>query len=236
MEDDAGVNSQLGFSNWMFREGFIDMGYEGAKFTWCRGINSTSYRAQPKNDGNPWRFKYNAAWATHPGFMEFVKSNWNSNVELDQCKNELAAKFRCWNKSTFGNIFHRKRRVLARLEGVQNSLTYNHRSDLIKLGKMLQKELEEILFQEELFWFQKSREDWISSGDRNTRYYHAASAARKSRSRITRIKNEQDVWLLDEDEVMSHICNYFTQLFIEDNQGPRQVFWSKSFPTLQDRN
>lgn len=107
----------------------------------------------------------NIAWATHPDFSQFIKDNWNKEGDIEGNKKELASKLQEWNKNTFGNIFQRKKRVLARLDGVQRSMSNQPRADLIRLNKNLQNELQEILLQEELLWFQRSREDWITSGD-----------------------------------------------------------------------
>ncbi|XP_019157735.1 PREDICTED: uncharacterized protein LOC109154388 [Ipomoea nil] len=177
-------------------------------------------------------FKYNAAWTSHPGFMNFVKDKWNIDEGLEQAKMELANDLLSWNHSTFGSIFQRKKRVLVRIEGVQKALANRPRSDLIKLNKKLQKELEEILNQEELYWFQKSREDWIASGDRNTRFYHAATAAKKANSRITTLRNNRDEWLTSDEEILNHITDFFTNLYTEDMRESRQIGWRRSFPTL----
>jgi hypothetical protein len=38
-----------------------------------------------------------------------------------------------WNKLEFGNIFHRKRRLLARINGVQKALARHPSDSLLKL-------------------------------------------------------------------------------------------------------
>ena len=42
---------------------------------------------------------------------------------------------------------------------------------LIRLDKKLKDELNLVLKQEEIFWFQKSREEWIVNSDRNTSFF-----------------------------------------------------------------
>lgn len=89
-----------------------------------------------------------------------------------------------WNKEVFGDIHKKKRLLVARIEGVQKAFDLNYCTGLIKLDIKLKKELEEVLVQEEMFWFQKSQEEWIQSGDRNKKYYHASTMVRRARNRI----------------------------------------------------
>lgn len=42
----------------------------------------------------------------------------------------------------------------------------------------LRKEMDEVLDQEEMLWFQKSRLDAIKDGDKNTRYFHLSTIIR----------------------------------------------------------
>lgn len=63
-----------------------------------------------------------------------------------------------WNVDVFGNIFYRKKRILARINRVQSALERNFHSGLLKLERKLKGELDKILREEEMLWFQKSRE------------------------------------------------------------------------------
>ncbi|KAL7165458.1 hypothetical protein ACSBR2_041192 [Camellia fascicularis] len=58
-----------------------------------------------------------------------------------------------WNKSIFGNVFQ----LLGRIEGIQKAQSNKFSHNLFILEKELAKEYNNILYQEELLWFQKSR-------------------------------------------------------------------------------
>uniref|UniRef100_A0A2N9HM73 RNase H type-1 domain-containing protein n=1 Tax=Fagus sylvatica TaxID=28930 RepID=A0A2N9HM73_FAGSY len=58
---------------------------------------------------------------------------------------------------TFGNIFQRKKRVLARISGAQKALANQPSSSLVRLEKSLREEFNSILNLEEDFWALKSR-------------------------------------------------------------------------------
>ena len=50
-----------------------------------------------------------------------------------------------WNKHHFGNIFGRKKRVLAWLNGIQKALAENPSHSLVEMEKSLHKELNDLL-------------------------------------------------------------------------------------------
>ena len=58
---------------------------------------------------------------------------------------KFTADVKIWNKEVFGNLFHRKKRVEARLRGVQTSLATCPRDHLLLLDTQLRKEYFKIL-------------------------------------------------------------------------------------------
>lgn len=108
---------------------------------------------------------------------------------------------------------------MARLEGVQRKLCEKHDSGLIKLDRKLRKELDNILYQEELLWFQQSREDWICSGDRNTRFYHSATNVKKTMTMKYQINGQNGDVIIDEENMKLVVRDFFNNIFIEDNQN-----------------
>nr|KYP63746.1 hypothetical protein KK1_018328 [Cajanus cajan]KYP63779.1 hypothetical protein KK1_018361 [Cajanus cajan] len=115
--------------------------------------------------------------------------DWSSKVNNTQ---------RClldWNKTTFGNIFSAKRRLVRRLNGIASRLLQEDNPFLINLQKELWSQYELLLIREELFWFQKSRCKWLEFGDRNTSYFHGTTVIRRRKNRIVKLQNEEGVWI-----------------------------------------
>ena len=83
-----------------------------------------------------------------------------------------------WNYEVFGNLFARKKRVLARLNGTQKALAENPIESLIRLENQLIEEYSFILLQEEEFWALKSRINVVAFGNRNTFYFHVNTMVR----------------------------------------------------------
>ena len=96
-----------------------------------------------------------------------------------------------WNKHTFGDLKLRKKVIEQQLGELQKNLD----KDNCSREKKIMRELEMLEEQEQIMWMQKSRTNWIIQGDRNTKYYHTVTARRRLRNRITRILNEQGLWV-----------------------------------------
>ena len=118
--------------------------------------------------GGPRPFQFLAAWLTNERFGSFVNGSWN----FLEAVADFTQQTRRWNKDIFENIIYRKRKLLARIGAIQRILETKPNHSLTRLEVKLQKELEEVLTQEELLWLQKSRRDWTLYGDRNTAYFY----------------------------------------------------------------
>ena len=87
---------------------------------------------------------------------------------------------------------------MLRLEGISQKLSFQQNAFMGKLHKELWKELEAILIQEEIYWKQMSRCNWINYGDRNTTYFPNLATVRKRRNKILMLKDDQGNWIEDQ--------------------------------------
>lgn len=88
----------------------------------------------------PRPFRFQPMWLSYPSFSNVVRATWSASNSLDAAVTNFAAKAKEWNTNHFGNIFHRKRRLGARLKGVQSALTDRPSSSLIDLERGLRAE------------------------------------------------------------------------------------------------
>ena len=165
-------------------------------------------------------FRFQAAWLNHEKFHDFVQRNWVCSAPIVPFLKEFAKKVQTWNKDEFYNIFRRKSELWARLEGIQKRLAQGGNAHLLKLEEKLRTEMEVTLHDEEMLWFQKSRLDAISEGDRNTRYFHLATIIRRRRNRVEALQDESGCWVTDDVQVKSMVLSYWQRLFQEEQHAP----------------
>ncbi|KAK2421878.1 hypothetical protein QL285_032459 [Trifolium repens] len=103
----------------------------------------------------------------------------------------------------------------------------------MRLQKDLLLEYENILYQEETLWYQKSREQWIKLGSRNTSFFHAQSIIRRKRNKIHGIRLSSGEWCTDPYIMRSEALNFFKELFCT-RQSVINSNNENSVPTLDE--
>jgi hypothetical protein len=155
-------------------------------------------------------FRFEAAWIDHNDYADLVKRSWlPSNNNITASLTKVKDNSITFNHEVFGNIFQRKKHIESRLKGIQN---YLERVDSVRhslLEKELQQEYNHILFQEEMLWYQKSRDKWVKFGDKNTAFFHAQTIIRRKRNRIHRLQLPCGTWTSDSDTLQEEAQNYF---------------------------
>lgn len=116
----------------------------------------------------------------------------------------------------FGNIFQRKRRLIRRLEGVAHRLTSQPFVELERAQNFLWGEYEQVLEQEEVFWFQKSRSKWLLCGDKNTRFFHGVTTIKRRKSTFDFLQDNEGNWVGDQGSLEQLVTSYFKELFTEE--------------------
>ncbi|XP_028094913.1 uncharacterized protein LOC114294916 [Camellia sinensis] len=104
---------------------------------------------------------------------------------------------------------------MAFTEGAVRNLprTYSDHSPLVVFTQEFVRDYNNILYQEKLLWFQKSRANWITMGERNTKYFHVSTIAKRRRMRVVTLKNSENGWITDPIDLKNNVHSYFCNLF-----------------------
>ncbi|XP_043710215.1 uncharacterized protein LOC122659132 [Telopea speciosissima] len=169
-------------------------------------------------------FKFQQMWLSHPDFMECVRLCWGKQVQGTPLQilylklKSLQSRLRAWNKVVFGNIHQNARAAedsvcKVEIEPEQNP-TEETRRNLLESKKVLQ----EVLLQEEIFWRQKSRVQWLKEGESNTKFFHTMVNFRRGIGRVDKVKDGNGVWVHGQEDVGREAARFFVGLFMAQNR------------------
>ena len=150
-------------------------------------------------------------------------------LDLPAAITSFTTKARKWNRDHFGNIFHRKRKICARLKRVQVALGINPGNFLVDLEQSLLQELSNIENLEAEFWSMKARISWLIEGDRNTTFFHNSTLVRRRRNRITSMKDQSGNSLNGEQAIANFIRQGFKDLFTTSHDSATWRDWQPPF-------
>ncbi|CAA7030621.1 unnamed protein product [Microthlaspi erraticum] len=174
---------------------------------------------EPGDTGDPRRrpFRFEAAWLKHSGFKELLLNSWNGALATPNALEDLKVKLRKWNKEVFGDIQTRKEKLLTEIKAIQALLESTQTDALLQREGELLREFYIVLEQEEVLWYQKSREKGITLGDRNTKYYHLTTVVRRRRNKIESLKDDEGHLVTQPRELEKLATDYYRKLYSLDD-------------------
>jgi len=72
----------------------------------------------------------------------------------------------------------------------------------------------QVLAQEEMLWFQKSREQWVRYGNKNTKFFHTQTIIGLRRNKITGL-DIGGIWCIDEEVLETEVVTFFKKTLSE---------------------
>jgi len=121
-----------------------------------------------------------------------------------------------WSRQVFSHNKQKARELEDQLENLTNQ--HSTSLDLSQLQR-IKSELHQAWQREEQYWAMRSRINWLQWGDRNTKFFHATTLQRRQRNQITILKDENQQWVRDQDQIKQMIFNFYSQLY--STSGPR---------------
>jgi ribonuclease HI len=77
----------------------------------------------------------------------------------------------------------------------------------------LQKEVDEILEQDELKWRQRAKEHWLQMGDKNTKFFHASATQQKRKNVINMVQDMEGRSCTTPEAIQEAFLGYFQSIF-----------------------
>ena len=65
----------------------------------------------------------------------------------------------------------------------------------------MNKELDDLLMKQEIFWARRSRVSWLKHGDKNTKFFHSKASQWRRRNYIQGVKNFDGDWVEEVEDI-----------------------------------
>ncbi|XP_071902886.1 uncharacterized protein [Coffea arabica] len=169
----------------------------------------------PEKGKRKQRFFFDKRWLHKEGVQQVVEQAWQRDEpgsrmfkitrKIRNCRIELLK----WRNTFAANSKRKIAEVKERLEALSSSEAPSKKEKRTELKHQLKEAYQE----EEKFWSQKARLDWLREGDKNTKYFHALVKGRRIKNRIRKLQRENGSWAESEEKIVSEISGFFRELF-----------------------
>ncbi|KAG7534112.1 Reverse transcriptase domain [Arabidopsis thaliana x Arabidopsis arenosa] len=169
------------------------------------------------NDSTPYRhrpFRFDKRLVDIPEFKQVVKEGWNIRNNLQTVA--ITERIRSCRKA-MASLKHRSnlnaevriRTLQTRLNRSMESTVRAERQQIPQIQEALARAYDD----EEKYWKQKSRNQWMKEGDRNTSYFHACAKNRFSQNRIISILDDQGRVHSGNNDIGAHAQAFFNNIY-----------------------
>jgi hypothetical protein len=164
-----------------------------------------------QNQGYQKSRKFEQMWLRDENHYNIVKTTWhNQNSTLNNKLNNTLDTLHISGKQKFGaiqkKISHTQKELLHLNEANMNG-------NAIQEIRQKEKELDDLLLCEELWWSQRSRAMWLKHGDKNTAYFHQKANQRRKKNKIDHIYDSQGNNQHEPRMIEETMINHFRTLF-----------------------
>lgn len=160
------------------------------------------------------QFKFEAFWFEEPECERIIQRSWGYgtsinpyvswSIKLGHCRRALIN----WSNVTFPN-----NRVLIDALSLELS-TIQANADLNRLREGdICLELNRLWDLEDSYWKQRSRLNWFTAGDRNTKYFHLSTIQRRLQNRVTKLILDDESIITGDGVIREEFEKFFSNLF-----------------------
>jgi hypothetical protein len=179
--------------------------------------------SKPSSSNTPPMFKFELGWLLRDSFLEMVRDVWASisngedmmrcwQLKIRRSRQHL----RGWAKHTSGVNKKEKKELLDKLDTLDKKVETSLLSPQeLDVKQCLNMRLCELLREEEIKWYQRSKAKHLLEGEANAKYFHLLVNGRHRKTRIFQLQDGDNIISGDEDlkDLKKHITTYYKGLF-----------------------
>ena len=174
-------------------------------------------------------FRYDRRFRNNEAVTALVQEVWEASPGLSvanrisKCRKAIVN----WSKKFYINSQKKITELKSALDAAMASRTAG--TETISL---INQDLLKAYKEEEEYWKQRSRQLWLTLGDKNTSFFHASTKSRRARNRITIIETNSGIPVYEEDQIAKVISEYFKEVFTSSNPPATEVVFRALTPCI----
>lgn len=159
------------------------------------------------------RFMYDKRWSNKPEVVELIRKGWISHTSNASASvsERIAACRKILSKWKRSEVSNSKRMIVKlRVELEQEEMKSDPSMPRIIFLKL---ELAKLFQEEEEYWKLRSKNNWLQSGDKNTKVFHGWAKTRKMKNNIPSLTDSEGIEHTSEEAKGDIAIKYLSELF-----------------------
>lgn len=160
-------------------------------------------------------YRFEEMWLRDDACAEVIKKAWEGDRDVRGKLSRTAGALTMWSKIKFRNFAREMRECTVQME---NLMANSQTEETIAKMREIDERMDELERREELYWRQRSRQDWLQCGDKNTDVFHTKAKQRVQRNTISIIHDEAGQKFEEEDQIQEVFAAYYENLLSAGGQ------------------
>uniref|UniRef100_A0A803MS51 Endonuclease/exonuclease/phosphatase domain-containing protein n=1 Tax=Chenopodium quinoa TaxID=63459 RepID=A0A803MS51_CHEQI len=163
-------------------------------------------------------YRFEAMWLRDENCAEIVSDAWERGEDLCSKIAFTSSNLSAWSREKFGDFVKDLQACKGKMEQLMGE---TQTEEVIAQMRAIDDRMDELERREEMYWKQRSRQDWLKNGDKNTTFFHTKTKQRAARNQIKKTKNGAGAEFDDEEQ----ITEVFRQVEAQGFSGGIWMFW-----------
>ena len=160
-------------------------------------------------------FRFEEMWTKEEECGEVIAAEWIKGDDVNGNLSRTASKLREWSHKRFGEFAKEMRACKQQMGELMEA---EQTTETLQKMRDIDSRMDELESREEIFWKQRSRQDWLCHGDRNTQFFHSKAKQRERRNNISRLKDAAGAIHEDEESIAEVLVNHFQEMFCANSE------------------
>ncbi|CAA7021924.1 unnamed protein product [Microthlaspi erraticum] len=176
-------------------------------------------------------FRYDMRLRNNEEVSALIEKAWNTNPRgsVDQRISSCRRAIIQWSRNHYINS---QKKIEEKRRELEEAMSNDECNDNVIF--QINKELKEAYQAEVEYWRQRSRQMWLSIGDKNNSYFHAATRGRRARNNITVIEDDEGKTFVEEKQIEDVITSYFQKMFTSQAGNRAETVFQSITPRISE--